>query len=299
MTNKTRMKMSEFLHRLIYLVLGVEAVIIMVYMMVGMTSCSEDNDVDTPAAALLSNRSFEGTVQYDDDYLTSKVKYTLSFSSDKDYILHYENTAKSKKGELQDMSLVENVGTYTIDKNNNVHLEAKQITSSMNGIIFTRDVCVENNLVFDAKAGKLIKNKDIELSEIEYKTFPALEGNPIAMAPNEIDLEIFVGKWHGHNPWTDASLDFEVWGELNTEGQNTYRGKMVYTPSERVGDRYFTEPWVNEGEISFNGCLCIGDAMLECFCITDESILFTTFYKAPGSYICTFDPMIKVEKPVE
>lgn len=299
MTKRTKMKMTAFFHRLIYLVLGVEAVIIMVYMMMGLTSCSEDNDVDTPTADLLETRSFEGTAHYVDDYLDTKVKYTLSFSSKKDYILRYETTSQSKKTEFHDESLVENVGTYTIDENNKIHLESAQITSSKDGIVFTRDVCIENDLLFDVKAGKLIKNDAIELYEIKYKTFPKLEGAPIAMAPADTDLEVFVGKWHGHNPWTDASLDFEVWGELNTEGQNTYRGKMVYTPSERVGDRYFTEPWVNEGEVSFNGCLCIGDAMLECFCITDESILFTTFYKAPGSYICTFDPMIKVEKPVE
>ena len=63
MTQKARIKMTAFFHRLIYIVLGFEAVIIMVYMMMGLTSCSNDHeeDIDTPTAELMVNRTFEGT----------------------------------------------------------------------------------------------------------------------------------------------------------------------------------------------------------------------------------------------
>lgn len=73
MTKRTKMKMSAFFHRLIYVVLGVEAVIIMVYMMMGMSSCSSDNDGDIPAVIHMENRSFEGSVNYVDDYLDTEV----------------------------------------------------------------------------------------------------------------------------------------------------------------------------------------------------------------------------------
>lgn len=89
--------MIAFFHRLIYVVLGVEAVIIMVYMMMGMTSCSEDNDADNLAAIYMESRSFEGTAHYVDDYLDTKVTYTISFISNKYYILRYELLPRARK----------------------------------------------------------------------------------------------------------------------------------------------------------------------------------------------------------
>lgn len=198
---------------------------------------------------------------------------------------------------MQDNSLVESVGTYTIRENNKIHLESAQITSSKDGLVFTRDVCIENNLIFEPKFGKLIKNDDIELYEIKYKTFSKLEGYPITMAPADTDLEIFVGKWQGSNQWLQSKLDLEVWSKSDAEGQKTYFGRITYTPSKF--DVNYTEPWVNEGEISFNGCLSIGNALLECFVVTDGSILFSTFYKAPNTCLGCFDPLKKVAEPAE
>lgn len=48
MTKRTKMKMTAFFHRLIYVVLGVEAVIIMVYLMMGLTSCN-NKQAEQPA----------------------------------------------------------------------------------------------------------------------------------------------------------------------------------------------------------------------------------------------------------
>lgn len=48
MTIRTRMKMTAFSHRIIYLLLGAEAIIIMIYLMMGLTSCN-NKQAEQPA----------------------------------------------------------------------------------------------------------------------------------------------------------------------------------------------------------------------------------------------------------